>query len=184
MTWQLRRAQEGDLDAIMALEEASFESDAWSRESMRRELTHPECYYLVGLDAEHPDAVEGYAGLLCPRGTGDADIQTITVSESSRGKGLGRQLMGRLLEEAASRGARKVFLEVRADNPVAHGLYLDLGFTDIAVRPRYYQPDGVDAIVMQLDVVRRGTALTGSAESAGSAGPTGSAGSAAEGASS
>ncbi|WP_382303783.1 ribosomal protein S18-alanine N-acetyltransferase [Herbiconiux sp. UC225_62] len=160
MSWQLRRAGVADLDAIMALEEASFENDAWSRESMRSELANRHCYYLVGIDAEAgTDMVEGYAGLLCPVGSTDADIQTIAVSERSRGRGLGRQLMARLLAEAATRRAKAVFLEVRADNPVAHGLYVSLGFADIAVRPAYYQPDGVDAIVMRADLPARGPAL-------------------------
>jgi ribosomal-protein-alanine acetyltransferase len=160
VTWQLRRATVADLDAIMALEEASFENDAWSRESMRREIEHPHCYYLVGVDAEAgTGVVEGYAGLLCPAGSSDADIQTIAVSERSRGRGLGRQLMGRLLTEATARRAKTVFLEVRADNPVAHALYLSLGFADIAVRPAYYQPDGVDAIVMRAGLPARGPAL-------------------------
>lgn len=159
MTWQLRRAQTTDLDAIMALEEASFTTDAWSRGSMEREIEHPQCYYLVGIDAEHPDELQGYAGLLCPRGASDADIQTIAVSESARGRGLGRQLMMRLLGEAATRGASSIFLEVRADNPVAHGLYLSLGFEDIAVRPAYYQPDGVDAIVMKAPLAPHRAAL-------------------------
>jgi ribosomal-protein-alanine acetyltransferase len=157
VSWLLRRATIGDLDAIMALEEASFESDAWSRDSMRRELEHPYCYYLVGLDAETtdaPGAIEGYAGLLCPAGSADADIQTIAVSERSRGRGLGRQLMQRLLAEAVARGATSIFLEVRADNPVAHALYVSLGFADIAVRPAYYQPDGVDAIVMRAELTQ------------------------------
>ncbi len=152
MSWQLRRASVADLDAIMALEEASFESDAWSRESMAREIEHPFCYYLVGVDEAAPDALAGYAGLLCPPGSVDADIQTIAVTSAARGRGLGRQLMQGLLGEAVGRGARSMFLEVRADNPVAHGLYLSLGFTDIAVRPAYYQPDGVDAIVMKAEL--------------------------------
>jgi ribosomal protein S18 acetylase RimI-like enzyme len=41
------------------------------------------------------------------------------------------------------------FLEVRADNPVAQAMYTAFGFERIAVRPRYYQPDGVDAWVMR-----------------------------------
>jgi [ribosomal protein S18]-alanine N-acetyltransferase len=44
-----------------------------------------------------------------------------------------------------------VFLEVRADNPVAQGLYASRGFAVVGRRPRYYQPDGVDAIVMRLE---------------------------------
>jgi ribosomal-protein-alanine N-acetyltransferase len=41
-----------------------------------------------------------------------------------------------------------VFLEVRADNEPARKLYERFGFTEISVRKRYYQPSGVDAIVM------------------------------------
>jgi ribosomal-protein-alanine N-acetyltransferase len=160
MSWRLRRAGEADLDAVMALETASFLSDAWSRESMAREIVHPYGYYLVAFSAEaaedagSPDiangGLAGYAGLLCPPRSEFADIQTIAVAPGARGHGLGRQLMGRLIGEAAARGAASVLLEVRADNPVAEALYRSLGFTEIARRPAYYQPDGVDAIVMQL----------------------------------
>ena len=40
---------------------------------------------------------------------------------------------------------------MRADNPGAQALYRELGFEEIGVRPHYYQPDDVDAIVMRLD---------------------------------
>ncbi|MFC7765894.1 GNAT family N-acetyltransferase [Leucobacter soli] len=60
-----------------------------------------------------------------------------------------------LLDEAARRGVHEVFLEVRADNPVARGLYASLGFDEIGVRPRYYQPDDVDAVVMRLMMEER-----------------------------
>ncbi|WPO87303.1 tRNA (adenosine(37)-N6)-threonylcarbamoyltransferase complex transferase subunit TsaD [Herbiconiux sp. KACC 21604] len=146
----LRRATLDDLEAVMALERRSFESDAWSSDSMAREIDGEHGHYLVAVDGA--GALLGYAGLLAPRGGGDADIQTIAVAEHARGRGLGRRLMVSLLAEARQRGAESIFLEVRADNPVAHGLYLSLGFTDIAVRPNYYQPDGVDAIVMKAEL--------------------------------
>lgn len=41
---------------------------------------------------------------------------------------------------------------MRADNPVAHALYDSLGFIAIGVRPGYYKPDRVDAIVMRLSI--------------------------------
>ena len=56
--------------------------------------------------------------------------------------------MNRLIEQAQQRGATELFLEVRADNPVAQKLYGSLGFKQIDLRKNYYQPDGVDAIVM------------------------------------
>ncbi len=96
--------------------------------------------------------MDGYAGLFCPRGASEGDIQTIAVAEIARGGGLGRSLMNALIGEARKRGALQVFLEVRADNPGAQRLYETLGFEQIAVRAGYYQPDGVDANVMRLVV--------------------------------
>ncbi|MFP7762147.1 ribosomal protein S18-alanine N-acetyltransferase [Marisediminicola sp. LYQ85] len=150
MTWQLRRAGEGDLDAIMLLEESIFSTDAWSRATMRAEVANAQGYYLVAFRPESPDRVDGYSGLFAPRRAPQADVNTIAVAPAARRRGLGRVLMLAMLAEARERGAHEVLLEVRADNPSAQALYRDLGFVEIAVRPRYYQPDDVDAVVMRL----------------------------------
>ncbi len=144
-----RTATVADLDAIMTLERASFPTDAWSDAMMREELASPHGWYVV---VEELGRVVGYAGLRAVRGARDADVQTITISESARGRGRGRALLGNLLDEAVRRGVHEVFLEVRADNPVAQKLYLSEGFVEVGRRPRYYQPDDVDALVMQLDL--------------------------------
>lgn len=152
MAWQLRVAGVADLDAIMAIESSTFGTDAWTSTAMASDLASAHTYYLVGFHPETPDLIEGYAGLLAPVGSGDGDIQTIAVADSGRRTGLGRILMLALIEQARSRRATQIFLEVRADNPGAQQLYLTLGFTEIAVRPHYYQPDGVDAVIMRLEV--------------------------------
>ncbi|WP_104198436.1 ribosomal protein S18-alanine N-acetyltransferase [Cryobacterium sp. M15] len=152
MTWQLRRAHEADLVAIMHLETTIFENDAWSAPMMLRDLGDPACYYLVAFPPDSPGTIEAYAGLLAPQGATEGDIQTIAVADSARGHGLGRALMEALISEARKRGARLIFLEVRADNPGAQRLYARLGFLDVGVRRGYYQPDNVDAIVMRLNI--------------------------------
>ncbi|WP_104200428.1 ribosomal protein S18-alanine N-acetyltransferase [Cryobacterium sp. Y29] len=152
MTWQLRRAHEADLVAIMHLETTIFENDAWSAPMMLRDLGDPACYYLVAFSPDSPGTIEAYAGLLAPRGATEGDIQTIAVADSARGHGLGRALMEALISEARKRGARLIFLEVRADNPGAQRLYERLGFLDVGVRRGYYQPDNIDAIVMRLNI--------------------------------
>jgi ribosomal-protein-alanine acetyltransferase len=119
---------------------------------MRSEVAGEYGYYLVAFEPEHPERIDAYAGLLAPRGAIEGDIQTIAVAPAARRSGLGRTLMLALIGEARKRGAREVFLEVRADNPGAQTLYRQLGFDEIGVRPRYYQPDGVDALVMRLVV--------------------------------
>ncbi|MCU1482370.1 MAG: N(6)-L-threonylcarbamoyladenine synthase TsaD [Subtercola sp.] len=211
--WNLRVAGPADLDAIMALETSTFESDAWSPAMMLADLGHRHTYYLVaekpplsaagsGIPAAshaatatidgtattashdataataetvadasaltgHPlPPFGGYGGLLSPQGAADADIQTIAVSPDARGRGLGRRLMQALIAEAARRGARRVFLEVRADNPGAQHLYRTLGFTEIGVRRGYYQPDDVDAVVMRLDLDASQSSTSASASAA------------------
>ncbi len=162
MTWQLRRATENDLAPIMELETGTFGTDAWSNDAMLGELRNRQCFYLVAERVGFPGVIDGYAGLFAPQGAGDADIQTIAVAEPARRGGLGRTLMQALIGEARKRGAGQVFLEVRADNPGAQHLYQTLGFEQIAVRPAYYQPDGVDANVMRLVVPEPRSGVVGS----------------------
>lgn len=147
MTWRWERLDHTHLDEVMTIERSVFVSDAWSAESMRAELSSGNCWYIGARDSD--DSLVGYAGMLCPPGSVDADIQTIAVRETERGHGLGRALMEALLEESVSRGAREVFLEVRADNAVAQSLYASLGFEEIGRRPGYYQPDNIAAVVMR-----------------------------------
>ncbi|MET4780520.1 ribosomal protein S18-alanine N-acetyltransferase [Glaciihabitans sp. UYNi722] len=152
MTWQLRRASAADLGPIMELETGTFGTDAWSSDAMLGDLVNAQCYYLVAERVGFPGIIDGYAGLFAPQGAHEGDIQTIAVAEDARRGGLGRTLMQALIGEARKRGAIEVFLEVRADNPGAKNLYDTLGFEEIAVRVAYYQPDGVDAIVMRLRI--------------------------------
>ncbi|MCP2030051.1 ribosomal-protein-alanine acetyltransferase [Okibacterium sp. HSC-33S16] len=155
MTWQIRRAGVADLAHILAIEESTFSSDAWSAELLRSELASENTYYIVATPVGAPEIIEGYAGLMVPPRAEDADVQTIAVAAEVRRMGLGRILLRALLSEARKRGARQVFLEVRADNPGAQALYRELGFEEIAVRPGYYQPDNVDAVVMKLELGTR-----------------------------
>lgn len=147
----LRAATEADLDPIWAIESAVFGAEAWSRDLMRDELTADLRCYLVLVD--EAGAIVGYGGLLAV-GT-EGDIQTIALSPEARGAGQGRRLMNALLDAADERGVNEVFLEVRADNPVARTLYASLGFEEIGIRPRYYQPEGVDAVVNKLQMENR-----------------------------
>ena len=146
MSVAIRRASSADVDALCELEKGLFLNDAWSRQLFVDELGHPFSYYLV---AEEDAEIVGYAGLrAAPANADQGDIQTLAVVPAFRGQGLGRQLLSQLIDEAEDRGVRALFLEVRADNPVAIALYDSVGFHEIDRRHGYYQPDGVDAVVM------------------------------------
>ncbi len=136
------------LTTVMDLEQKLFPEDAWSSISMASELAANHTYYL-GIFA--PELI-GYAGLSTAAGSFSSDIQTIGIASEQRGKGLGRELMQRLIAKARELGSEQIMLEVRADNAVAIALYKDLGFEQIDVRKRYYQPAGVDALIMRLPI--------------------------------
>ena len=144
--YKLLPASEQNLDEIMAIEHECFGKDSWLEETMRFELAADHTRYFVVVENE---LVIGYAGLSKLPGSEQADIQTVAVVPSARGRGLGRVLMDRLITEAKKLGAGELFLEVRADNPVAQNLYASLGFEHIDTRKRYYQPDNVDAWIMR-----------------------------------
>ncbi|SJN08710.1 Ribosomal-protein-S18p-alanine acetyltransferase [Leucobacter sp. 7(1)] len=150
---RIRPATSADLDALWQIESTVFADSAWSRVSLAEELAAEHRSYLV-LETVPEDgtapAVWGYGGVFVVGAVGD--VQTIGLLSDARGAGNGRRLMEALIAAAATRGARELFLEVRADNPVAHALYVSLGFAEIGVRPRYYQPEGVDAIVMRAEL--------------------------------
>lgn len=139
----LRPMAAGDVDAVMALERALFPADAWSEGMLREELAETATrHYVVAVAG---DALVGYAGLrfVPPEG----DVQTMAVAESAWGTGIGGALLTELLDQAARRGVRDMFLEVRSDNPRAQKLYARFGFERIGIRRGYY--NGADALVMR-----------------------------------
>jgi ribosomal-protein-alanine N-acetyltransferase len=76
-------------------------------------------------------------------------IHTLAVSPLARGRGLGRRLLGRVLDLGARRGASSAFLEVRQSNWAALALYRSFGFDVILVRRGYYERPREDALVLQ-----------------------------------
>jgi ribosomal-protein-alanine N-acetyltransferase len=132
-----------DIESVAAIEREAFGASAWSPEAFWGELARDDRYYVV-VDA---GGVVAYAGLWAA--PPDADIQTIAVGSGRRGCGLGEVLLRHLVDQARERGARRLHLEVRADNAAARRLYSAAGFREVRVRERYY-PDSCDAVVMEL----------------------------------
>ena len=62
-----------------------------------------------------------------------AFVYSIEIFERFRGRGLGRQAMLLIEEEARSRGLAQISLNVFGGNDVARALYRSLGYADVAV---------------------------------------------------
>ncbi len=149
----LREARGADVPALALLDEELFGADAWGERTWWAELARrPRRYYVVAEEAgpdreEGAPAIVGYAG--CDLGGVSADVMTIATAPGARGRGVGDLLLARLIQEARKDDASVLLLEVRADNVSALRVYGRHGFVEISRRPRYYQPDDVDAIVMR-----------------------------------
>ena len=94
-------------------------------------------------------------GFVMARAIGDeAEILTLAVAPTARGKGLGRALLQAAINRVQAIGAQTMFLEVGADNPHALALYAGLGFAKVGMRKAYYSTlsGGSDASVLRLSL--------------------------------
>ena len=98
------------IPALMEHEHELFGAESWSASSYRSELADTRNRrYLVAEDAD--GTLLGWAGILL---LGDAaEILTVGVATSAQRRGIGRQLLTALLDEAGRHDVREVFLEVR-----------------------------------------------------------------------
>lgn len=101
-------------------------------------------------------AVEEADGFILLRVVADeAEILTLAVRPSARGRGLGARLVREGGAQAKGLGATRLFLEVAEDNAAARALYARTGFFETGRRPGYYaQPDGrrQDALILALNL--------------------------------
>jgi ribosomal-protein-alanine N-acetyltransferase len=145
------------IDAVMPLEDELFGEERWTPAMFWSELAQgPTRYYRVAV--EQGDTVIGYGGLCAY--PDEAWVQTLGVRGDRQRRGIGALLLDDLLAEAERRHARRVSLEVRADNPGAQRLYATRGFEAIGLRRGYYQPSNTDAVVMVLAMPPAGRTRT------------------------
>jgi ribosomal-protein-alanine N-acetyltransferase len=88
-------------------------------------------------------------------GADEAEILSIAVAETHRGRGLSHSLLLTHLGHLAGRGIRTVFLEVEENNQPARRLYQRAGFSVVGRRERYYRQAGgeaLDALLMRRDL--------------------------------
>ncbi len=78
----------------------------------------------------------------------EAHVTTIGVDPGHRGRGLGELLLVSLIDQALSRKASWMTLEVRVSNESAQSLYRKYGFTVQGTRKRYYSDNNEDAYIM------------------------------------
>lgn len=131
-----------DLDAVVRNEQAAF-SHPWSRKLFEDGLSSYQCWVL-----RVDDEIAGHGVLQFI--LDEAHLLNITVAPQYQGRGLGRQLLEHLMQQALARDAKECFLELRASNQTAYALYESYGFNEIGRRRNYYPAESgrEDALVM------------------------------------
>jgi ribosomal-protein-alanine N-acetyltransferase len=130
---------------VISIERRSFPAP-WSLAMFVLELSKPTG---ICLAATHEDHLAGY--LVCSRYDQVWHLMNVAVAPERRRGGIASGLITRLLEEIAEQGELPITLEVRVSNHEAIAMYEGLGFRSAGVRPRYYQDNGEDALIMWLD---------------------------------
>jgi ribosomal-protein-alanine N-acetyltransferase len=137
-----------DLEEVLTIERASF-PHPWSRQAFVYELRENRVarLWVVRAEAEAEPPVVGY---LCLWFIADeVHVTNLAVHPAHRQRGIGRYLLGSLLELYRQEGARRAALEVRPSNDSARRLYEAFGFRQVGLRKGYYFDTGEDAVLME-----------------------------------
>jgi ribosomal-protein-alanine N-acetyltransferase len=142
--YPIRPASFADAAALADVERRCF-SDPWPLEGFREVFSMPGTVALVSTERDEPIAY-----FLAREILGTAEVLNLAVVPEHRGRGLGGVLLDAGLDAVRARGGSEVFLEVRASNVVAQGLYARRGFRMEGRRRGYYRRPDEDALVLRL----------------------------------
>jgi ribosomal-protein-alanine acetyltransferase len=142
----LRLARAADLEALLALENATFTSDLLSRRRMRHWISATHGVFVVAVDESA--ALAGYGLVFTRRDSDSARAYSLAIAKAARGQGLGTRLLREMEKRSRKAGAARMHLEVAHDNRGAIALYEKLGYRRVRAIPQYYE-DGGDAWRME-----------------------------------
>ena len=146
MDLKIRRADEQDIDKITDLEAVCFKGeDPWSYGAFFNEIVdnRDKTLYLV---AETADRIVGYMGVW--KILDEGHITNVAVDPSFRRRHIAEAIIGEMIRETEECGISSWTLEARVDNEPAIKLYQKMGFRPEGIRPKYYEYDGTDALIM------------------------------------
>jgi ribosomal-protein-alanine N-acetyltransferase len=146
----IRAVGEEDLEAIVAIERASF-ADPWSPRAFAGLLGEPHVHFRAACDAD--GAVVGYVAAWFVAGEGE--VANIAVAPSARGRGIGAALLDAVIAAGRDAGAESLYLDVRESNAAARSLYASRGFAVVGRRRGYYRLPEEDALVLRCRLARR-----------------------------
>lgn len=138
--WLIRR----DLPYVLDIEAASFEY-AWVEEDFVACLRERNC---IGMVAEHGATIAGF--MIYELHKYKLHVLNFAVSPAWRRRGVGRQLVEKLVSKLSSHRRVSVTLDVRESNLAAQKFFGSQGFRAKQVLRGHYEDSGEDAYRMEL----------------------------------
>ncbi|MEO1168364.1 MAG: GNAT family N-acetyltransferase [Pseudomonadota bacterium] len=136
----IRRFEAGDSEAFAALNLAWIEDEFAVEESDRAQLGNPEGSIIAKggqIIVAEVDGIVCGCGAVLPAhtqpipGKYHVEIVKMAAAADMRGKGIGRAVLERLIEEARDMGADGIWLETSNRLAAAQHLYRSAGFRDL-----------------------------------------------------
>lgn len=128
------------IERILSTEFDNF----WNFSVLEAELQNPNSHYIVALDN---NSVLGFAGIW--KAVDQYHITDIVVRKDLRQKGIGSQLLEKLIEIVKFEKITSITLEVNIQNTAAISLYKKYNFRVVGTRKKYYFQK-YDALIMTL----------------------------------
>ena len=137
--WMIRR----DMPEVLSIENNSFEF-SWSEDDFIRCLRQRNC---IGMVAEYDERVVGF--MIYELHKDQLHVLNFAVRPDVRRRGVGRQMVEKLVGKLSQQRRTRVLLEIRETNLAAQVFFRNLGFMATTVLRDYYDDTTEDAYVMQ-----------------------------------
>jgi len=137
--WMIRR----DMPEVLDIEQEGFEFP-WLEEDFIRCLRQRNC---IGMVAEYEDRVVGF--MIYELHKSRIHILNFAVADDYRRRGVGSQMVAKLIAKLSSQRRNRILLEVRETNLAAQLFFRENGFRAVSVLRSYYEDTPEDAYAMQ-----------------------------------
>jgi ribosomal-protein-alanine N-acetyltransferase len=137
--WMIRR----DMPEVLEIESECFEFP-WLEEDFIRCLRQRNC---IGMVAECDDRVVGF--MIYELNKTRIQVLNFATAAAYRRRGVGSQMIGKLIGKLSTGRRTRVTLEVRETNLPAQLFFRESGFRAVSVLRNYYNDTPEDAYVMQ-----------------------------------
>ncbi|MEZ6096699.1 MAG: ribosomal protein S18-alanine N-acetyltransferase [Pirellulaceae bacterium] len=136
--WMIRR----DMPEVLAIETSSFEFP-WSEDDFIRCLRQRNC---IGMVAEYEDQVVGF--MIYELNRSELHVLNFSVRPDMRRRGVGTQMLEKLIGKLSQQRRTRISLEVRETNLAAQLFFKNAGFVCVSLLKDHYDDTTEDAYVM------------------------------------